>query len=408
MRIGLVSQYFAPEVGATQNRMAVFAAGLAERGHEVVVVCEQPNHPGGVFQPGWGRRPLMTERSGRMTIHRLWVATSPHKTPARRVAFYGSFAAGAMAALLAVPKPDVLMATSPPLPGAWAAALAAQIRRIPFVLDVRDLWPAAASALGEVSNPRVLRILERGERWIYGVAERVTATTQPFCRHIDHVAAAPISVHLPNGALDSLLALPDRPPPSDGFVVGYAGNLGIAQGLEIVLDAAERLRESPVHFRLMGDGPLAVELRREIDRRGLGNAVLEPPLPASEIGSFLQSCNVLVIPLRDHPLLNDFIPSKLYDAMAVGRPVICAAGREASELVLETGCGIAVAPGDADSLADAIASLAADPERARMLGEAGRRAAPRFARSNQVQQLHEVLLAAAGDEDRRAAVCAAS
>src|SRR5579884_1138278 len=218
MRIGLVSQYFAPEIGATQNRMAAFAAGLVDRGHEVVVVCEQPNHPGGVFHPGWGRRPLVSERNGRMTVHRLWVATSPNKTTARRLAFYGSFAAGALAALIAIPRLDVLMATSPPLPGAWAAAAAARLRRIPFVLDVRDLWPAAASALGEVSNPRILRLLEHGERWIYARSERVTATTRPFCRHVDQVAHTEVSVHLPNGALDSLLTLPDLPPPADGFV----------------------------------------------------------------------------------------------------------------------------------------------------------------------------------------------
>ena len=408
MRIGLVSQYFAPEIGATQNRMAAFADGLAQRGHEVVVVCEQPNHPGGVFHPGWGHRPVVTERSGRKTVHRLWVATSPNKTTARRLAFYGSFAAGVVPTLLTVPRLDVLMATSPPLPGAWAAALVGRLRGTPFVLDVRDLWPAAASALGEVSNPRVLRLLERGERWIYGVAERVTATTNPFCRHIDQVAAGPISVHLPNGALDSLLSLPERPPPSERFVVGYAGNFGIAQGLEIVLDAAERLRGSSVLFRLIGDGPLAGELRSEIDRRQLENLALERPLPVAEIGSFLQSCNALLIPLRAHPLLGDFIPSKLYDAMAVGRPVISVAGRETAQLIAETGCGIAVAPGDAPALAQAISSLAADPERASLLGAAGRRAAPRFARSAQVDRLNQLLLAVAESHVTRSPVCAAS
>ena len=408
MRIGLVSQYFAPEIGATQNRMAVFADGLVQRGHEVVVVCEQPNHPGGVFHPGWGHRPLVTERTGPMTVHRLWVATSPRKTTARRLAFYGSFAAGAVPVLLAVPRLDVVMATSPPLPGAWAAALAARLRRIPFVLDVRDLWPAAASALGEVSNPRVLKMLERGERWIYGAAERVTATTMPFCRHIDEVAGAPISVHLPNGALDSLLSLPEAPAPSDRFVVGYAGNFGIAQGLEIVLDAAARLRDSSAHFRLVGDGPLAGDLRAEIDRRRLENITLEHPLPVGEIGSFLQSCNVLLIPLRAHPLLGDFIPSKLYDAMAVGRPVISAAGRETAALIAETGCGIAVDPGDGGSMATAISSLAADPERARQLGAAGRLAASRLARSTQVERLNQLLEAVAERPVTRSPACAAS
>src|SRR5947209_8309128 len=266
MRIGLVSQYYAPEIGATQNRMSAFAAGLVERGHEVVVVCEQPNHPAGVFHPGWGRRPVATESNGRLTIHRLWVATSPIKTPARRLAFYGTFAGGALATLMALPRLDVMFATSPPLPGAWAAAVAARARRIPFVLDVRDLWPAAAAALGELSNPKLVATFEAGERWIYRTAAAVTATTKPFCRHIDAVAGRRVAVHLPNGALDSLLALPDRAPPAGEFVVGYAGNLGIAQGLGIALDAAEHLRDASVtdiRFSIVGSGPLASDLKAE-------------------------------------------------------------------------------------------------------------------------------------------------
>lgn len=395
MRVGLVSQYYAPETGATQNRMAAFASGLAERGHEVVVVCEQPNHPAGVFFPGCGDRPVLTERTDTAVIHRLWVATSPNKTTARRLAFYGTFAVGAFGAVLALQRLDVLLATSPPLPGAWAAGVAAHVRGIPFVLDVRDLWPAAAGALGEVSNPKLLRMLERGEQWLYRSATAVTATTRPFCRHIDAVAGRPVAVHLPNGALDALIALPDRPPSADGFIVGYAGNLGIAQGLRIVLDAAEHLRGSEVQFRLVGAGPLAAELECDREVRGLGNVSIEATVPVEHVGEFLRSCHALLVPLRDHPLLNDFIPSKLYDAMAVGRPALVAAGGEAAALVRSTGSGVVVPPENGKALADAIRDLASDPDRARQLGVAGRRAAGEHARSRQLDRLTEILSRAA-------------
>jgi colanic acid biosynthesis glycosyl transferase WcaI len=396
MRVGIVSQYYAPETGATQNRMAAFTAGLIERGHEVVVICEQPNHPTGVYQPGWGRRAMVTERSGALTTHRLWVAASPRKTTGRRLAFYGTFAAGAFATALAVSRPDVMLISSPPLPGAWAAGMAARARRIPFVLDVRDLWPAAAVALEELSGPRLLRFLEAGERWLYGTAAAVTATTGPFCRYIDSVAGRAIAVHLPNGALDSLLAIPESSPATEGFVVGYAGNFGIAQGLGIALDAAELLRDEPaISFRLVGAGPLAAELELDRERRGLVNLTIEPSLPVEHVGQFLQSCHALLIPLRAHPLLNDFVPSKLYDAMAVGRPALVAAGREAAALVEETGCGVVVPPEDALALAAAVRALAADRSLAEKLGTAGRRAAPQHARSSQVGRLAEVLRTAA-------------
>ena len=398
MKVLVVSQYFPPESGATQNRLGTFATALADRGHEVTVVCEQPNHPSGVFQDGYGRRPVMTERNPRMTVRRLWVAASPVKTTPRRLAFYGTFAIGAAASVLAAPRHDVLFASSPPLPGVLAAAEAARLRRLPLVVDVRDLWPAAAQALGELSEGRVLSAFERAERRLYRQARAVTATTRPFCRHIEAVAEDATCVHLPNGALDELVALPDtEPPPAPPFVIGYAGNFGIAQGLEIVLDAADRMRDDEVRFLLVGDGPRAGELRAGIAARGLRNVELRPGIPVAHVAEFLQSCHALLVPLRDHPMLDDFIPSKLYDAMAVGRPALVAARGEAAALAAATGGGLVVPPEDGAALAAAIRRLASKPELREALSASGRRAAAGLARSRQVETLEDVLRAAGGD-----------
>jgi glycosyltransferase involved in cell wall biosynthesis len=349
-----------------------------------------------VFQPGFGRRPVQTEQQPGLRVDRLWVAASPRKTTARRLAFYGTFAAGAAAAMLAAPRPDVLLASSPPLPGVLAAAAVAQMRRIPLVVDVRDPWPAAAEALGELSDRRIIAMLERAERWLYGVAGAVTATTRPFCTHVDRVAGRPVSVHIPNGALDELLALPaGDPPPAPPLVVGYAGNLGIAQGLGIVLDAAERLRGEAVRFVLLGDGPIREALRADAGRRGLDNVEFRGGVPVGEVGDFLQSCHALLVPLRDHPLLADFIPSKLYDAMAVGRPAIVAGRGEAAELVHATGGGVVVEPEDGASLAQAVRRFLADPAALAQQGNAGREAARDLARSRQVDKLERVLINAA-------------
>lgn len=396
IRVLAVSQYFPPEPGATQNRMQTFVDGLVARGHHVTVLCEQPNHPSGVFHPGFGRRPVLTERRNGRAVHRLWVAASPKKSTSRRLLFYATFAGGAGLAAAALPRHDVMFATSPPLPGALATGLAARLRDTPFVLDVRDLWPAAAQALGELSGPRAVAALERAERWLYRTARCVTATTRPFCRHIDEVAGRPVSVHLPNGALDELVSGECRAAPSNGvFTVGYAGNLGIAQGLRIVLDAADELRGEDVRFVVVGDGPESDELRAERARRGLDSVEFRPGMPVSDIGSFLQSCNALLVPLRAHPLLHDFIPSKLYDAMAVGRPALVAAPGEASALARELKCGVEVQPEDGEDLARAIRRLRADPELVRQLGESGRAAAGGLARSHQVERLEQALSEAA-------------
>jgi glycosyltransferase involved in cell wall biosynthesis len=372
--------------------MQAFAEALLAAGHQVTVICEQPNHPLGVFHEGYGRSPLRREVADGLTINRLWVFASPHKTTLRRLLFYGTFAGGAFGLGTMLRSHDIVFATSPPLPGALAAAAAARLRRRPIVIDVRDLWPAAAEALGELSNARVLRAFERAERWLYRSAAAVTATTRPFCQHIDAVAGSNVAVHIPNGALDSLLALPERPPSADGpFRIGYFGNFGIAQGLGIVVGAAEALRDEPIHFLLVGGGPVEADLRRSIAELDLRNVEFRAPVAPASVGEVLMSCHALLVPLRNHPLLNDFIPSKVYDAMAVGRPAIVAANGEAAAFVDEHGCGLVIPPEDGVALADVARRLAADRSFAARLGAAGKVAAAEHARSRQATRLCRLL-----------------
>jgi colanic acid biosynthesis glycosyl transferase WcaI len=388
----VVSQYYAPEVGATQNRMRAFVEGLVARGHDVSVLCEQPNHPNGVFQPGYGRRPLMRNTQDRLTVYRVWVVTSPRKTTFRRLLFYGSFAAGASAIAGVVRRPDVLFMTSPPLPGPLAVALVAKWRRVPLVLDVRDLWPAAAEALGELGNRRVLRFFEGAERWLYDNAAAVTATTRPFCRYIDRLAGRPVAQHLPNGALDELVELPSSAPPAGvGFRLGYFGNFGIAQGLDIVLDAATMVKGEPIKFLLVGGGPRDAELRRQVEQRGLANVEVRAGVPVHQVGELMQSCHALLVPLSKHAILADFFPSKIYDAMAVGRPAIVAASGEADAFIREHKCGVTIPPEDGETLAAALRDLSSDRDKAAQLGAWGKAQAPEFARSRQAGRLCAIL-----------------
>jgi glycosyltransferase involved in cell wall biosynthesis len=167
-----------------------------------------------------------------------------------------------------------------------------------------------------------------------------------------------------------------------------------------VLDAADRLRDEDVRFLLVGDGPVGSGLREAAARRGLSNVEFRSAVPVSDIGAVLQSCHALLVPLRDHELLRGFIPSKLYDAMAVGRPALVAARGEPADLVAEHEAGLAVPPEDGAALATAVRELAHAPERAAELGAAGRRAAPRYARSAQLDTLESVLRRAAATKTR--------
>ena len=269
MRILILTQHFAPEVTAARVRLEAFAEGLAERGHEVEVVCEVPNHPEGVVRPEFKGRAIVRKTMNGVKVHYVWVRASPRKTAVNRVLLYGSYAAMATVVGSSLRRPDVVLASSPPLPVAAAAALVAARHRVPWVFDVRDLWPEAAIILGELSDGRVARLARRLEHWLYRSAAAIVTVTEPFrsdiARHIEDPGK--ISV-ITNGTtrtwLDIGASEVDRAAlsvPEDRFVWAYAGNLGIAQGLEAAIDAAGILGDG-YQLLLLGDGPVRESLQQ--------------------------------------------------------------------------------------------------------------------------------------------------
>ena len=398
LRILLVSQYFPPEVGATQSRMQAFAEYLASRGHDVTVICEFPNHPHGVIPPHYRGRLFEDDRSNPYRILRVWVKANEEKTQRTRMAFYLSYMAMATAMAPLAGRADVVFATTPPLFTGLAGLALARLNRAPLVLDVRDLWPAAAVSLQQIAEGPQLRAAELMERRLYRAAAAVAAVTRPFCEHIDRIRARPPQTTLlPNGTLDLFLeAAPDGARDQlgvaeDAFLVTFAGTHGIAQGLGSVLDAAPAL-EGVAELVFVGDGPVKDALVRDASDRGLGNVTFHPQVPLEETPPILAASDALLVPLSSHPTFRDFVPSKMIDAMATGRPVILSAAGEAARLLEVAGAGVAVPPEDARALANAIRSLRERPEEARAMGERGREFARKRLRSVQAERLEQVLL----------------
>jgi glycosyltransferase involved in cell wall biosynthesis len=380
VRILIFTQYFTPEVGATSTRLHTFAAGLAERGHEVEVICEVPNHPRGVVHDGYRGRPVVRRSLDGFHASHVWVHTRAVKTTRTRLAFYASYAA--MAALVGAsrPRPDVVLASSPPLSVAAAAAAVAARHRVPWVFDVRDLWPTAAVALGELSNPRLLRLAEALERQLYENAAAITAVTEPFRRHIAaRVSRAEKVSVLPNGTsrlwTDGAKLEVDRAElhlPADRFIWTFAGNVGAAQGLEAAIDAAALLDD---RFRLLvlGDGPARPSLE-ERAHSGRKEAIeFRDQVAPAEALKYLRASDALLVPLAPDPVLASFVPSKLFDFCAVGRPVIVAAAGEAQRLAVAGGAALGVPPGNATALATALSEVADNDALCRRLADAGRR-----------------------------------
>jgi hypothetical protein len=395
LRVILFSQYFPPEIGATQSRAQAFAEYLAAQGHRVTVICEFPNHPHGVIPDIYRGMVYQDDRSNPYRVLRVRVLAAQQKTQRTRMQFYLSYMvlAGAVAPLAG--PADVVLATSPPLFTGLTGLAVARYNRAPFVLDVRDLWPAAAVSLRQMGEGVPLRVAQVLERFLYRQAAVVTAVTRPFCEQIDRTrGGSPGTVLLPNGTLDAFFVGDDdseRLAGLDDFLVTFAGTHGIAQALPSVLDAAGQLNGS-ARFAFVGEGPVKPVLQKEARRRALANVDFHDQRPASAIPSVLRGSDALLVPLSAHPTFADFVPSKMIDFMAVGRPLLLAAQGEAARILSTAGAGVVVPPENPEALADAVRWLSAHPGEAAEMGRRGREYAARRLRSVQARRLEEVLL----------------
>jgi glycosyltransferase involved in cell wall biosynthesis len=402
MRILIFTQYFTPEIGATQTRVHSFAAGLAARDHEVTVIAEVPNHPQGVVHPGFRGRPLVRRQLDGFHARYVWVATKPEKTSLDRIMFYGSYAAMAMAAGMARRRPDVVLASSPPLPVAAAAAAVARRHRVPWVMDVRDLWPDAAVALGELADPRALRAAEWLEDRLYEDAAAITPVTEPFRDAIAaKVARAEKITVIPNGTNRFWLGAADREVDrerlgmaGDRFVWTFAGNVGLAQGLDAAVDAAGLLGEG-YQLLIVGDGAARAALERRAAALAEDRVVFRGQVPPELAASYLRASDALLVPLAPDPVLRSFVPSKLFDFCAVGRPVILAAAGEPQRLADASDAALSVPPGDAAALAAGVRQLSADESLRRRLSDNGAKFARTNLRERQVGRLADLLVATA-------------
>ncbi|HOX28624.1 MAG TPA: glycosyltransferase family 4 protein [bacterium] len=382
LRILYLSQYFPPEVGATQNRAFEMARNLAEMGHGVRVLCEAPNHPKGVIFPGYGGKLINKRRVEGVDVYHLWVYTSTEKNFKTRMLFYISYMVSAFLVGIFLTGYDVVFATSPPLFTAVAGRLIAIVRRKKFVMEVRDLWPEAAVQLGEIKSEKAIRLARRIEHWCYRGARKIILVTHGAHRTVAAYNGGEYAGRLaivPNGTNieGDLQPVPRNghiTPELDGkFVIIYAGLMGIAQGLETIVAGAEILRDDPRPvFFLVGEGPVKEELQKSVAEKGLKNVVFHPEVPNSKIKEMYSAADASIVPLRKIKLFEETVPSKLYDSLAGGLPVLLGVDGEARRILEESGGGVFFEPENPVALAESVRRMMDDEESFRKMGTAGR------------------------------------
>jgi glycosyltransferase involved in cell wall biosynthesis len=382
VKILFLTHYYPPEVNAPANRVHEHARAWVRDGHDVTVITGVPNHPRGQLFPGYANRWLQEERRDGVRVLRTWMYVTANEGFVKRSASYLAFMLTAVLASFRAERPDVVVATSPQFFCGIAGALVGALKRRPFVLEVRDLWPESIVALGQLRRGSLpVRLLEAVERALYRRASGVVVVTRAFARHVAARGVPESRIALVYNGIDGDAWTPRPPSPEllarhgigGAFRVGYVGTLGLAHGLVTVLDAAERLADPEVHFVFVGDGADRARIEQEAKRRGLANVHFTGLLPREEVPAWLASLDVLLVMLRDLPVFETVIPSKLFEFAAMERPILLSAPKgEVRELVESAEVGVAIDAEDADALAAAIAALRREPERARRLAARAR------------------------------------
>jgi glycosyltransferase involved in cell wall biosynthesis len=314
-------------------------------------------------------------------VVRTWTYLTPNEGFGRRTLNYVLFSVAALLASFVVSRPDVVVATSPQIFVGLAGALAALLRRRPFVLEVRDLWPDSILQLGQLRNRVLVRALEGLETLLYRSANGIVVNTRAF---IDHIAARGFPrdrIELVYNGIDPRLFAPRPRDPellrrhdlAGKWTAAYIGTLGLAHGLPTLLDAAERLRGDPdVVLLLIGDGADRRRLEEETSRRGLTNVRFLGLRPRTEIPAWIASIDCLLVMLRDLPVFETVIPSKIFEFCAQERPVVLAARGEIRRLVEEAKAAFVVDPENAEQLADMLLRVRSHPDEAAAHARAGR------------------------------------
>lgn len=404
MRILFLTPYYPPEVGAPQTRLHEAAVRLVAMGHQVTVLTGFPNYPSGVVPREYRGKAHMREVLQGVEVLRTWIYATPNQGFARRLLNHLSYMVSAVLSSFAIAPADVIFVESPPLFDGLAGYLVGKTMGAPYVFNVADLWPQAAVELGALRGRPLVRAAEALEAFIYRNAAKITVVARGAERELLARGLGEKLVYLPNGAdtsrfrpgdtgrLRSELAL-------TGPVALYAGTHGMSQALETLLGAAERLPE--VTFLLVGDGAEKTKLKRMAGERHLANVRFLDPLPAGAMPDLVAACDLYLISLRDVPLFADTVPSKLYEAMASGKPLVAAVRGETASLIQESGGGLVVPPEDPAAMAEAMGRILGNRREALAMGEAGRRfVSEHFERDRIVARMEAMFVEVVGGRSR--------
>lgn len=401
MKILFFSDNYPPETNAAATRVHERAVYWVKWGHDVTVITCAPNFPHGRVFDGYENKWRQEEVIDGVRVIRVKTYIAANRGVLRRILDFLSFMITGFWAGLRVRRPDVIVSTSPQFFAAVAAWALSRVRSIPYVFELGDLWPASISAVGAMKPNVGLRAIEWLELKMYRDSVAVVALTHAFK---DNLVARGISadkVHVVINGVDLWRYGPrDRDTSlvselgiKGKFVIGYVGTHGMAHALKNVLEAAKRLKDDAnICFLFAGAGAEREMLISYARSEGLGNVRFLPSQPKERMPDVWSVCDVALVHLKDTPAFAEVIPSKIFEAMGMGLPILMSIPEgEATKIVKDHGVGLCVAPEAPDALADAARALALDTVQTQRFAAHSHKAAPVFSREAQAQAMIDVL-----------------
>lgn len=384
MKLLILTQYFPPEIGAPQNRLFELAVRLQKKGIDVSVLTAMPNYPQMKIHENYKGKCYCKEMLNNLEIHRAWIYVSQSKAVISRLLNYFSFVISAFfVGLFKIKKQDVLMVESPPLFLGITAYLLAKLKGAKMVFNVSDLWPESAEKLEIISNKTLLSMATKLEEFCYRKAALISGQTQGIVKNISGrfpnkkvywlKNGVDINFYDVNKTIEENAWRKEHNYSSGDFILFYGGIIGHAQGLDVILNAAKELENyENIKFVLLGNGPEKERLLKLKAELGLNNLQFFDAVPKSQMQKIIMDTNASIIPLKRLDLFKGAIPSKIFENLALKKPIILGVEGEAEELFIQQGkCGVSFTPEDSKYLAKQILHLYNNPNLVKELGENG-------------------------------------
>lgn len=393
MRILFLSHYFPPEVNAPASRTYEHCRQWVQKGHQVTVVTCAPNHPQGVVYDGYQNKLYQRSEIDGITVIRLWTYVTANEGFVKRTLNYVSYMFATLVAAPFLPTTDIVISTSPQFFNGLAGFVVSRLKRAPWTLEIRDLWPESILAVGAITNKTVIRILQYLELFAYRKADLIIPVTDAFKQYMLKKGIENEKIQVIKNGVDlefykensnsedlSILQVSQKHDQdlkeidfTGKFVASYVGTHGMAHHLETVLEAAELVRDYPdIVFLLVGDGAernTLLELKSKMD---LDNVIMLEQQPKSTMPQLWQVSNVSLVLLKKSELFKTVIPSKIFESLAMKKPIILGVEGESKEIIEASNAGICITPEDHHQLANAVLKLYKDSALTKDFSENGR------------------------------------